>query len=130
MKPKQSVLQDARRVKLAIGSARDYAESRGVPITLERLAVCLGVCSRQILEFAGSDEDELDDASRKSQALLCMACEEIAAAHVEHGMTKGNNSTMDVLMLKTHFGYGDKAESEPAESGPAVVFVGEENLPE
>lgn len=129
MKQELSVLEDVQQVELAIRSAREFAESKGVSITLERLAVCLGVCSRRILAFIGRSEDELDDSLRRSQSLLRLACEEIAASHIEHGMIKGNNTIMDVLMLKTHFGYGESAESE-ALSGPPVVFVGEDELPE
>jgi hypothetical protein len=56
-----------------------------------------------------------------------MACEEIAASHIEHGMTRGNNPSMDILMLKSNLNYRDR--EEPPQT-TTVVFIGEDLLPD
>lgn len=128
MRSQQAVLRDVDFVKQAIGSAREFAEGKGVAMTLERLAVCLGIGRKQILNYIGRDESLLKKAEKESQALLKLAYEEIAASQAEHGMMKGNHSTMDVLLLKNNHNYGEKTETgaEP----DTVVFFGEENIPE
>ncbi|HCA28436.1 MAG TPA: hypothetical protein DEP23_02080 [Ruminococcaceae bacterium] len=125
MNNQPSVLVDPQRVKQAIDSARSYAEDRGVSMTVERLAVCLGMPSRKILEFALCEEEPNHDF-KESFLLLKMACEEIAASHIEHGMTKGNNPSMDILMLKSNLNYRDKAEQTVQNT--AVVFIGEDAI--
>ena len=127
MKQPLSVLRDAERVRQAIDSARAFADSKGVSMTVERLAVCLGISSRFILEFA-MREDEPDGEYQEAHNLLHMACEEIAALHIEHGMTKGNNPSMDILMLKNNLHYRDKGD--PPVQNTAVVFFGEDELPD
>lgn len=128
MQSQEAVLRDVEFVKQAIGDAREFAESKGVAMTLERLAVCLGIGRKQILSFLDRDESKLSRAKRESQALLKLAYEEIAASQAEHGMMKGNHSTMDVLLLKNNHNYGEKAETEAVPD--TVVFYGEENIPE
>lgn len=122
------LLLDSAAVKQAIDNAREFAEKKGVAMTLERLAVCLGIGRKKILSFIESDEKELNDAQRETQVLLKLAYEEIAASQAEHGMMKGSHSTMDVLLLKNNHGYGEK--SEPENDPDTVVFFGEENIPE
>jgi hypothetical protein len=125
MKHPPSVLKDAGRVKQAIDCVRAYAESKGVSMTVERLAVCLGIPSRELLGFA-LREDEPEEEFKESCLLLKVACDEIAASHIEHGSCKGNNPAMDILMLKNNLNYRDKVEA--AVETAAVVFFGEENM--
>lgn len=125
MKNPPAVLLDFVKVKQAINSARAFAESKGVPMTVERLAVCLGVSSRCLLKFALS-EDEPEENLKESYRLLRLALDEIAACHIEHGMTKGNNPSMDIFMLKSNLNYRDKTEQSVQNT--AVVFFGEELL--
>lgn len=114
------------RVQKTIAAARKFAEQKDIPLTLERLAVSLGVSSRDILALAmGGDEPA--EPRRRVQALLRAACEEVAAGLVEHGMA--HNATMDVLMLKYHFRYTDKGDAPAAGAAP-VVICGEDALPE
>ena len=80
-----TVFQSRRRVKTAIDSARAFSEERGVPLTVERLAVCLGTTCRQVLDLA-MGEDTAGDACQPARELLRAACEEVAAGLVEHGM--------------------------------------------
>ncbi|HHV51751.1 MAG TPA: hypothetical protein GXX54_08690 [Clostridiales bacterium] len=119
------VLFDAKRVKEAIDAARAFAESKGVPMTVERLAVCLGVSSRQLIKFV-LEEDEPEEGLRESHSQLRLAFDEIAACHIEHGMTKGNNPSMDIFMLKSNLNYREKGE--PPVQNTAVVFFGEDAL--
>lgn len=119
------VLFDEKRVKEAIDAARVFAETKGVPMTVERLAVCLGVSSRHIIKFV-LEEDEPEEGLRESHRLLRLAFDEIAACHIEHGMTKGNNPSMDIFMLKSNLNYREKGE--PSVQNTAVVFFGEDSL--
>lgn len=128
MQEEELMLRDTAAVKQAIDSAREFAEKKGVAMTLERLAVCLGIGRKKILSFLETDEKELNGAQRETQSLLKLAYEEIAASQAEHGMMKGSHSTMDVLLLKNNHGYGEKSEPEPEPD--KVVFIGEENIPE
>ncbi|MDD4546078.1 MAG: hypothetical protein PHR24_02130 [Oscillospiraceae bacterium] len=121
------VFKDARRIRNKINAARSFAESRGIAMTVERLGVYLGVSSRTILEFA-LGEDEPPKELREAHKLLFLACEEIAASHIEHGMTKGNNPSMDILLLKNNLQYHDKPH--PAARNTGVVIVGEDEIPE
>ncbi|MDD4414072.1 MAG: hypothetical protein PHR14_05885 [Oscillospiraceae bacterium] len=121
------VLKDADRVRNAIESARSFAEGKGVSMTVERLGVCLGVPGRYILEFALGKEQPPEEL-REAHRLLILACEEIAASHIEHGMTKGNNPSMDILLLKNNLQYCDKPE--PTARNTAVMIVGEDEIPE
>ena len=120
-------LQDAEFVKQAIDSAREYAEKKGVAMTLERLAVCLGVEKKQIMEIVNAGEIR-QKSQKEIQRLLKMAYEEVAASQIEHGMVRGNHSTMDVFLLKSNHNYKDKNEQEA--NFEQVVFLGEDNLPE
>ncbi len=126
MKDYPPILANPDRVRQAVESARNYAQERGISMTVERLAVCLGIPSREILDFALS-ERQPDGIYKESYMLLKMACEEIAASHIEHGMTRGNNPSMDILMLKSNLNYRDR--EEPPQT-TTVVFIGEDMLPD
>ena len=119
---------DCEKIKAATDVTRAYAEEKGTAMTVERLAVCLGVRRKVILDYIARDEKELKPREREIQHLLRMACEEIAASHIEHGMMKGSNSAIDIMMLKNNLGYRDKVE-ESTSTGPVVIF-GEEKLPD
>ena len=121
MKDYPPILANPDRVRQAVESARNYAKERGISMTVERLAVCLGIPSREILDFALS-ERQPDGIYKESYMLLKMACEEIAASHIEHGMEGGTNRVEDILMLKSNLNYRDREEPTPS----TVVFIGED----
>lgn len=128
MREEDRILREPAGVRQAVDSAREFAENKGVAMTLERLAVCLGIGRKSILSFLDTAEKELDGAQRETQALLRRAYEEIAASQAEHGMMKGSHSTMDVLLLKNNHGYGEK--TEPETEPDKIVFTGEDEIPE
>lgn len=117
----------ALEVSAAVTLSRGFAEERGIAMTLERLAVCLGISSKNIMAFA-ADEREKPEETEAVREVLLAALEEIAACHVEHGMTRGNNPTMDKLCLLQHFGYGENGTG--GSPYPCVVFYGEDAIPE
>lgn len=116
----EAILTKPRAVERAIERACQYAEKNGVPLTLERVAACLGVRRETIRrlaersEFAGRDEERVCRALREAY-LRCNA------DLIEVMMTKSNTSA--VMLARDNFGYDEKGES--AAVTEPVVFVGE-----
>ncbi|MBQ8752267.1 MAG: hypothetical protein IJZ13_04095 [Clostridia bacterium] len=114
------------RVEEAIVRARARAEERGVPLTLERVAACLGIDRDRLRQLAtgpitGSRAEQAA-AERLRQVYL-----DCNAALIEELMACKGSHSGAMLLAKNDFGYTDKAEAAPA---PPVRFVGEERLEE
>lgn len=116
-----------RRVAEAIAQARSFAEERHIPLTLERVAACLGIDRDRLRELAtmpvGSRRQEREIAALLRQVYLdCNAAliEELMACKSSHGGA--------MLLAKNDFGYTDKGE--PIGTHEPVRFVGEERLEE
>jgi len=120
-----SIFFKADWVRHTIDCARAYSEKKGVPMTIERLAVCLSVSSRRLIEFVMGGEEPAEEL-KETHRLLSLAFDEIAAGHIEHGMEKGSNPSMDIFLLKSNLNYRDK----PAQAGKnaVVVYFGEDAL--
>ena len=114
-----------RFVREGIAQARRLAEDRGVPLTLERVAACLGIGRERLRELAaaaGRTRAERETAALLRQVYLdCNAAliEELIACRSSHGGA--------MLLAKNDFGYTDKGDGAAAEP---VCFVGEERLEE
>ena len=123
-----------RDIEAAITRAKDYAETQGVPLTVERLAaemdMDLGLFQR-ILQ--GKILPKSVGTAQKIN-LLRRAAGEATASVMEHALRRGTSPNMHILYLKNHAGYGEdngkngREASAPSE-GP-VVFVGEEEIPD
>ena len=119
-------------IEAAIGRAKAYAQTQGVPLTVERLAaemdMDLGLFHRIL-------QEQTEDKSRSMAAKIAAiqkAGGEATASVMEHAMRRGTSPNMHILYLKNHAGYdGDKGKSDREDAGMAegpVVFVGEEEI--
>jgi len=115
------------RVETAIHQARQRAEERGVPLTLERVAACLGIDRDRLRQLATGpvtgSRAEQEAAQRLRQVYL-----DCNAALIEELMACKGSHSGAMLLAKNDFGYTDKAEA--AAGIPPVRFVGEERLEE
>ena len=106
----------------AIQKAIHYARENAVPLTLERVAACVGVRRETVrrmaekTEFANKNEKRVCEALR-SAYLQCNA------DLIEVMMTKSNNSA--AMLARDNFGYGER---DAAEATAPVVFVGEGDI--
>lgn len=119
-------------IEAAIGRAKTYAETQGVPLTVERLA------AEMDMDLALFRRILLEPAQGKSKgvaakiAAIQRAGGEATASVMEHAMRRGTSPNMHILYLKNHAGYDvEKGKTGREESGPSVgpvVFVGEEEI--
>lgn len=123
---KTDILRRPKAVEEAIRRAETYAREAGVPLTLERVAACLGIGRERLRQLAtapaGPARSEREVAALLRQVYLdCNAAliEELVACRSSHGGA--------LLLAKNDFGYTDKGDAAAAEP---VCFVGEERLEE
>lgn len=116
-----NILRRPKAVEEAIRRAEMYARETGVPLTLERVAACLGV-SREVIRRLAEKEDPSGDERRVCEALrkVYLRCN---ADLIESLMTKNNSGT--AMLARSNFGYG---EASAVPTGEPVIFVGEEEL--
>ena len=119
-------IQYADQVRDSMAVARQYAETHGVPVTMERLAVCLGIGLREFSGYIERGENSDDAEEREIAQALKSARAECQAAMMEHGLGRGNNPVMPIFALKANYGYNDKPEGET--SRLLVQFV--DDVPE
>lgn len=105
----------------AIARAREYADNKGVPLTLERLAATLGVERGTLWEYI----KDYGDTHTPGVDALKRAAAECTASVMEHGMTRGNSPIMPIFYLKNNAGYRDKIDQETTHR---VTFTGMDNL--
>lgn len=105
----------------AIARAREYADNKGVPMTLERLAATLGVERGTLWEYI----KDYGDTHTPGVDALKRAAAECTASVMEHGMTRGNSPIMPIFYLKNNAGYRDKIDQETTHR---VTFTGMDNL--
>lgn len=114
------ILKKPRAVEAAIEQAMSYARENQVPLTLERVAACVGVRRETIRQLA--ERTTFADAGERR---VCRALREAYlrcnADLIEVMMTKSNTSA--TMLARDNFGYGEKEVS--AEAAEPVVFVGE-----
>ena len=118
----EEILAKPRAVERAIEEAMRYARENAIPLTLERVAACVGVRRETIRHmaektvFANSGEKRVCEALRRAY-LQCNA------DLIEVMMTKSNNSA--AMLARDNFGYGER---DALETAAPVVFVGEEEM--
>ncbi len=124
-------LKDAVQVEEALGRARRYAQEQGVPLTMERIAACLGAQREDIRAAIHAAKSCRGSGSRSQKAAgkaLEAAAAECRAVLMELGLSRSSSPVMPIFGLKANFGYSDRpAEEPPAE---AVRFEGEDAIPE
>ena len=126
------ILGDPERVKQAVEEARQFAREQKVPLTMERLAACLGVDPEDIRRAVERFKGCGGRAARKQKAagkLLEEVSAECRAILMEQGLARSSSPVMPIFGLRANFGYTDKPAPEDA-SAPAVRFEGEDAIPE
>lgn len=122
-------------IQAAITRARAYAETQGVPLTVERLAAEMDMDLALFHRILEQQECGKSAGMRAKIAAIQKAGGEATASVMEHAMRRGTSPNMHILYLKNHAGYeGDKSpkpgrEEQNGPEGP-VVFLGEEEIPD
>lgn len=120
-------IRTVRQVRLAMEQARSAADARGLPLTPERLAACLGMSRQTLLRYI-EGELQADSPSvhtqEKVQAMLQQAWWDCNAELAEELLKPGSHSGA-VFLGKNNFGYADKAEAVHTVD---VTFVGEADI--
>ena len=126
-------LTDPVAVEEAISQARQWAQEHKVAMTVERLAVALGVAREPVIRYASGEPNggDCDEEGRENTHTICgmisRAYDEIAASQAEYGMT--NDFHMVQFLLKNNHKYRDRIEAELTGALP-VVIKGEDQLPD
>ena len=119
------LIQDVGQVESALHEARAYAEEHGVPLTLERVAVCLGISRGRLIEYAERYEPVNEDEEAVQRAIKGVYAE-CNASMMEHGLVKGNSPIMPIFALKANYGYNDRPENDAVSVN--VTITGEHDL--
>ena len=115
----------SRRVLNTVKTWRKYARENDVPLTIERLAVCLKAAHQDIIDFVNLDDSDikaLDAEQRAVHKILCEAYIGATADNVEFALKKG--SSVGKFLLEKNYGYNDRKTDEKK----TVVIVGEEKI--
>lgn len=122
-------LRSVAKVNKGLAQARTVAAEHKLPLTIERIAACLGISRKRLLAYIRDevDDPEIDGKRRaKIHTVLWQAfcdCE----AELAEEMLKPGSHTGAVFLGKNNFGYCDREERDAEIS---VTFVGEENMKE
>lgn len=122
-------LRSVSKVNKGLAQARQMAAEHKLPLTIERIAACLGISRKRLLAYIRDEvEDPNMDAKKREKIhkILWQAfcdCE----AELAEEMLKPGSHTGAVFLGKNNFGYLDR---EGREADISVTFVGEENIKE
>ena len=118
-------------IEEAIGRAKEYAAAQEVPLTVERLAAEMDMDLTMLHRIL---QGEIVGKSRGMTAKIAAirrAAGEATASVMEHAMRRGSSPNMHMLYLKNYAGYDEKGgKTEKPPTVPAVVFAGEEDIPD
>lgn len=126
------IIEEKRRltpeqVEEAIRQARAWAEERGVPLTWERVAACMGI-DRERLRKLATGAAEGSRVRREAIGRLRRIYLDCNATLIEELMASKGSHSGALLLAKNDFGYTDKGET--AVGTQPVRFVGEDRLEE
>ena len=126
----QSPLHDVEALKAAIDGAQRYADNKGVPLTLERLAVYVGVNRHVLADIVAGNKTEIEGnkITQETIATLKKAVDSCVAAVMEHGMRRGNSPIMPIFALKCNHNYDDHPQQ--TSNAPTIVIVGADKIPD
>ena len=122
-------LRSVALVNKGLSEARRIAADNKLPLTIERIAACLGISRKRLLAYIRDEvEDDAVDAKKRARIhkILWQAfcdCE----AELAEEMLKPGSHTGAVFLGKNNFGYLDREERD---ADIIVTFVGEENMKE
>ena len=126
---KHALPRRATEVRKALNQARAIADSRGLPLTPERIAACLGISRQQFLHVIenGVDDPDISPAARdRIHHMLWQAFCDCGAELAEELLKPGSHSGA-VFLGKNNFGYSDRADRD---ADISVQFVGEDEIPD
>lgn len=120
------LIRSYKRVREAISEAEAIASKNGVPLTVERLAACLGMSREEFVGYVHARPAVLSNSEFRIRRLLCDQYNRIGAALAEELMKSGSH-TGAVFLGKNNFGYTDKAD---VKADLSIAFTGETELSE
>lgn len=106
-------LDNLEEVKQAIATAKQYVDGKPYPLTVDRLAACLGVEPHTLADYKNerhSDENMLDEEHQEICSIIKNAYLECGAQVLEHGLTPGVNPAMAIFYEKNRHGMVNKHE--------------------
>ena len=118
-----------KTIRAALDQARAIADSRGLPLTPERIAACLGISRQQFLHLAehGVEDPSLSPGVRhRIHRMLWQAYWDCSAELAEELLKPGSHSGA-VFLGKNNFGYTDRMAQD---ADVSVQFVGEDDIPD
>ncbi len=125
----EPLLRSVSKVNKGLLEAKHIAAENKLPLTIERIAACLGVSRKRLLAYIRDevDDPEVDAKKREKihQILWQAFCD--CEAELAEEMLKPGSHTGAVFLGKNNFGYLDREERE---ADISVTFVGEENMKE
>lgn len=120
-------LDNIEEVEAAIEQARQYAADHGVPLTIERVCVCIGIDRSALLDYVN---DRHVTGDKKLQQDIAEALkgvyQECNATLMEHGLTNAKGQVMSIFACKANYGYDDKVQHEVSITVPQ--FCGADKL--
>ena len=123
-----------RDIEAAITRAKDYAETQGVPLTVERLAAEMDMDLTLFHRILGMTDRAKSPGMVAKIAAIQRAGGEATASVMEHALRRGSSANMHMLYLKNHAGYdsekGGKTAKDEGGTNPPVIFLGEEDIPD
>ena len=126
---KHALPRRVTEVRAALDQARAIADSRGLPLTPERIAACLGISRQQFLHVVenGVDDPDVSPTARiRIHRMLWQAFCDCSAELAEELLKPGSHSGA-VFLGKNNFGYSDRSDRE---ADVSVQFVGEDEIPD
>lgn len=123
----QTTIHSVRQVRTALETAKAGAAARGLPLTPERIAACLGMSRQTLLRYIEGElqADSPSERTRRTvQSMLRQAWWDCNAELAEELLKPGSHSGA-VFLGKNNFGYADKADNAHTVD---VTFVGENDI--
>ena len=122
-------LRSVSKVNKALLSARQIAADNKLPLTVERIAACLGISRKRLLAYIRDEVEDPEITPRKREKIHGILWQAFCDCEAElaEEMLKPGSHTGAVFLGKNNFGYLDREERE---TDISVTFVGEENIKE
>ncbi len=122
-------LRSVAKVNKGLAQAREMAAEHKLPLTIERIAACLGVSRKRLLAYIRDEVEDPDADEKKREKIHKILWQAFCDCEAElaEEMLKPGSHTGAVFLGKNNFGYADREERA---ADVSVTFVGEENIQE
>lgn len=123
-------LRDVNRLDEAIVEASRMALDKGVPLTMERLAVVIGVNRCDLSAVINGHKTSIDGNEIATDVInsLKKAVDICVADVMEHGMIRGNNPVMPIFNLRNNHGYTNN-DPQRIDSNVTVI-INDKDIPD